>query len=107
MPFSKDRETTFPNSCERIDLMDQREMVRLLHMLDFAKTKPKLREPLYQLFKYGPIDDGGVMSKSARDALYDVGACVKITVKGEDGFNACSYFGRSLYRIYEWLYGKY
>lgn len=42
----------------------------------------------------GPLEDGDVPSKSARDSLLDKGFVSKVIVKGEDGYNACTYKGR-------------
>lgn len=104
MKFASDRQTTIPMS-ERPDLLDAREALELIHMMDFAKTNRRMHEALYQLHAKGPVWDGDVVSKSERDALLDIGACAKVCVKGEQGFNACTYGGRMLLRIYDWLYG--
>ena len=102
--FREDRQTSIPLN-ERPELNDRQENIELIHMIDFAKTNRPLHEQLWQLHSQGPLWDGDVVSKSDRDALLDIGACEKICVKGEDGFNACTYFGRSLLSIYDWLYG--
>jgi len=104
MHFAKDRQTSIPMK-ERPDLSDKDELLALVHMIDFAKQNRRLHEQLYQLHAKGPCWDGDVISKSHRTELLDIGACAKVCVKGEDGFNACTYFGRSLLRIYDWLYG--
>lgn len=52
-------------------------------------------------FKNGPIYDGDVPSKSARDGLLSEGFMAKVIVKGEDGFNALTYRGAMLYSIME------
>lgn len=102
--FPADRQTTLPRNA-RIDLMDDWERSELLHMIDYAKVNRGLHEPLYQLAERGPVFDGDVISKSARDCLLDIGACSKVWVKGEDGFNAATYFGGYLLRVFDWLYG--
>lgn len=102
--FAKDRQTTIPLN-ERIDLLDDHERVELIHMIDYAVINQRIHEQLYQLHSRGPVWDGDVISKSERSELLDIGACAKVCVKGEDGFNACTYFGRSLLRIFDWLYG--
>jgi hypothetical protein len=91
---------------ERVDLMDDEERVELLHMIDFSRNSRSLHEPLYQLCSRGPVFDGDVISKSARDALLTIGACAKVLVKGEDGFNAATYFGNYLLKVFDWLYGS-
>lgn len=103
--FDSDRETTLPMNA-RVDLMDNSERIELLHMIDFAKTRRDLHEPLYQLVKRGPCWDGDVISKTSRDELLSIGACSKVYVKGEDGFNAGTYFGGYLLKVYDWLYGE-
>lgn len=102
--FAPDRETSIP-LCERVDLLDKSECAELIHMIDFAKVNRRLHEALYQMHKHGPVWDGDVISKADRDELLAIRACAKVVVKGEDGFNACTYFGRSLLRIFDWLHG--
>ena len=106
MGFPADRTTTIPLN-ERPDLDDKEELIELIHMIDFAKRHRTLHEQLYQLHAKGPVWDGDVISKSERSDLLRIGACAKVCVKGEDGFNACTYFGRSLLRVYDWLYGTF
>ena len=102
--FSKDRQTTLRHY-ERPDLSDKGELVDLIHMIDFAKQNKRLHEQLWQLHAHGPLWDGDVICKSDRSELLDIGACAKVCVKGEDGFNACTYFGRELLQVFDWLYG--
>jgi hypothetical protein len=103
--FGKDRTTTIPLN-ERPDLNDKDELVELVHMIDFARNNKRLHEQLWQLHATGPLWDGDVISKTDRNELLQIGACGKVCVKGEDGFNACTYFGRSLLHVFDWLYGK-
>lgn len=102
--FAADRQTSIPLNT-RLDLNSAAENVELLHMIDFARQNKGMHEQLYQLHSRGPVWDGDVISKSERTALLDIGACAKVCVKGQDGFNACTYFGRALLQIYDWLYG--
>lgn len=102
--FPEDRQTSIPLN-ERIDLLDPSERDQLIHMIDFAKRHRRLHEQLWQLHARGPVWDGDVISKSDRSELLATGACVKVSVKGEQGFNACTYFGKGLLNIYDWLYG--
>lgn len=104
MTFAADRQTTIPMH-ERVDLLDRGECDRLVHMIDFARRNKWLHEQLYQLHSRGPVWDGDVISKSHRTDLLDIGACEKVVVKGQEGYNACTYFGRSLLRVYDWLWG--
>lgn len=59
------------------------------------------RDTLIGAFRQGPLYDGEVPSKSGRDALLSDGFIAKVIVKGEDGFNACTYKGLRAYRILE------
>jgi hypothetical protein len=104
MRFEPERNTTIPLH-SRIDLMNADERADLIHSIDFAKSNRRLHEALYQLHKNGPVWDGDVISKFDRDELLRVGACAKVCVKGEDGFNGCTYFGRHLLHLYDWLFG--
>lgn len=56
-------------------------------------------EVLWQCQNKGPVWDGDVISKSHRSDMLEIGAISKVWVKGEDGFNACTYYGGSLIRI--------
>lgn len=49
-------------------------------------------EALLQLVN-GPIYDGDLVSKSARDKLLEWGLATKVCVKGEQGFNGANYRG--------------
>jgi len=102
---TNDRTTSIP-LYERPALLDKSEAVELIHMIDFARNNKRLHEQLYQLHSRGPVWDGDVVSKADRSALLDVDACAKVIVKGEEGFNACTYRGRQMLRIYDWLYGE-
>lgn len=102
--FAKNAQTSIPLN-ERPDLSDKDELVELILMIDFARQNKRLHEQLWHLHAKGPVWDGDVISKSDRSELLNIGACAKVCVGGEQGFNACTYFGRSLLRIYEWLYG--
>ena len=41
----------------------------------------------------GPLEDGDIPSKSARDSLIDDGFIVSVVVKGQEGYNACTLSG--------------
>lgn len=105
MAFKPDRQTSIPLN-ERPDLDDKEELVQLVHMIDFAKCHRDLHEALFQLHAKGPVWDGDLISKTDCAALRGIGASAKVCVNGEDGFNACTYFGQALLRIYDWLYGS-
>lgn len=50
-------------------------------------------EVLGQLVQNGPIWDGDVCSKAARDDLLDMGFASRACVKGEQGFTVANYHG--------------
>lgn len=54
------------------------------------------REQLKQLLYQGPVYDGSVISKSARDDLLKLGLAVRCCFMGEDGFTAASYAAYSV-----------
>ena len=49
------------------------------------------REQLNQLLHQGPVWDGNVISKSARDDLIDFGLATRCCFMGEDGYTAATY----------------
>lgn len=51
------------------------------------------REALRQLVEQGPVWDGDVLSKSARDDLLQCGLASRACVKGEQGFTVANYRG--------------
>ena len=59
------------------------------------------RDTLRAAFKHGPLFDGDVPSKTARDVLVSDGFIAKVVVKGEDGFNGCTNNGAWAYRLIE------
>jgi hypothetical protein len=50
-------------------------------------------------FRNGPLFDGDVPSKSARDTLLLEGFIAKVVVKGQDGYNACTHKGAWAHRL--------
>ena len=57
------------------------------------------RETIKAAFTHGPLYDGDVPSKSDRDSLVKDGFISKVVVKGEDGYNACTYKGHRAYNL--------
>lgn len=57
-------------------------------------------DTLVALYERGPLYDGDVPSKSGRDALVRSDMAAKVIVRGEDGYNACTYKGACAYRVY-------
>jgi hypothetical protein len=54
-------------------------------------------ETLITLIENGPVDDGDIPSKSARDALLGRGLSAKVIVNQQEAGNVATYYGRSLY----------
>ena len=55
------------------------------------------REVLKQLLFLGPIWDGDICSKAARDTLFKLGLVVRCCFKGEQGFTAATYRAYSIH----------
>ena len=51
------------------------------------------RDTIKAAFADGPLWDGDVPSKAARDRLVAAGFIAKVAVKGEQGYNACTHKG--------------
>lgn len=98
-------ETSIP-LYERLDIEDREGLQELIRMIDFARNNKHLHEQLFQLQAKGPLWDGDVICKSDRGELMQAGACVRVCVRGEQGYSACSYYGHELLGIYDWLYGS-
>jgi hypothetical protein len=62
------------------------------------------RETLQCAYKSGPLWDGDVPCKSARTQLVIDGLMAKVVVKGQDGFNACTYKGQSAIKLLQVMY---
>lgn len=58
-------------------------------------------EVLDQLVNHGPLFDGDVVSKAGRDLLLEFGLAVKCVCKGEQGYQAATYLGWSVYKAKE------
>lgn len=61
------------------------------------------RDTLRAAVENGPLFDGDVPSKTARDSLNNLGYMTNIVVRGEDGFNACTQKGFYAYKILQAL----
>lgn len=59
------------------------------------------RDTLRACYDLGPVWDGDLPSKSGRDELEDLGMVQGVVVKGEEGYNACTYMGARAYRLLE------
>jgi hypothetical protein len=52
---------------------------------------------LIQLIECGPVDDGDIASKSARDALIERGFAAKVIISRQEAGTCATYYGRELY----------
>lgn len=57
------------------------------------------RDCIKACFLRGPLFDGDVPSKTSRNSLMEKGFIVKVVVKGEDGFNACTQKGFYAFKL--------
>lgn len=57
-------------------------------------------DTLVALYERGPLYDGDVPSKSGRDSLLHSDMAAKVIIRGEDGYNACTYKGAEAYRVF-------
>lgn len=81
-------------------LSTEAEMTYAKTVLAHVKTmSPSLRSSLRVFFTNGPLFDGDVPSKTERTELVEAGYVAKIVVKGEEGFNACTYRGSLAHRM--------
>ncbi len=55
-------------------------------------------DTLVALIEHGPIEDGDVPSKSARNDLIVKGLAFKCVANGEDGYQAATYLGKDVYK---------
>ena len=65
-------------------------------MILAENTRKHALDTLFGLFERGPLEDGDVPSKSERDWLLQHDLAAKIVVKGQDGYQALTYKGRSI-----------
>jgi hypothetical protein len=56
------------------------------------------REVLRQLVFFGPVYDGDIASKSARDTLFPLGLAVRCAHKGDHGYTAATYTAVTVFR---------
>lgn len=69
-------------------------------MVTLMKEGTLCVDTLYALCFEGPLDDGHVPSKTDRDELLRGHYCAKISVGGEQGYNAATYRGNQLMCTY-------
>lgn len=85
---------------ESTETSSPEELKRACELIAMAQEMPHAeREVLLCAYKHGPLYDGDVPSKSGRDALMEKKLIAKVVVKGEDGYNACTYRGRDVHHL--------
>lgn len=85
---------------ESIELSTDKEIRDAVKLILLAEDARKNAfDTLICLFKYGPVYDGDVPSKSERDWLVNNGLAAKVIYKGEDGYQALTYKGSKCYRL--------
>ena len=70
-------------------------------IIDVQRMNSGERDCIYAAYKNGPLFDGDLPSKAGRNSLLENGYIAKVVVKGEDGYNACTYKGAWAHRLLE------
>jgi hypothetical protein len=84
------------------NLMSKNELKEALELIGIAVTMSgAARDTLLQLRDKGPIWDGDLISKAGRTELIDNGGAVQCVVKGQQGYQACTYQGWVLAKLIE------
>ena len=102
----EEKEKNIPDILVRLKTNDQcsEEYDQACKDLNNAMT-PIQREVLFQLVMYGPVYDGDICSKSARNDLFDLGLANRAHQKGEQGYTVANYVGgnvlKSVFRLTE------
>ena len=81
-----------------IEAMEKDETSFLYASVAWDALSSAHREVLNLLIHQGPIFDGNIPSKSARDDLISVGLAVRCCYMGEDGYTAASYQGLEVFK---------
>ncbi len=76
-----------------IDIQYNQNIKLIAHSLSGAEI-----DTLVALIEHGPVEDGDVPSKSARNDLIMKGLVFKCVVNGEDGYQAATYLGKDVYK---------
>lgn len=85
---------------EDVELSSPEELAKAFKLIVRAQEMTASEQDVIATaFKHGPLHDGEVPSKVARDALLTEGLIAKVIVKGVDGFNALTYRGAQVYQI--------
>jgi len=85
-----------PEVSDQIEMKNACALIIEVQAMDSGR-----RECIRAAFRHGPLLDGDVPSKAARDTLLDEGYMTKVVVGGNDGYNACTHKGAWAYRLLE------
>ena len=85
-----------------ISLSSRREIEEADQYIAIAKQLDNgEKDTLKAACKIGPLFDGDIPSKQARDSLVEKGLMAKVVVKGEQGYNAATYKGAWIFKLLE------
>lgn len=85
---------------ESLELSTPQEIYKACDLIiRVQEMTPGERDVLIGAWKHGPLFDGDVTSKTSRDQLLRDGFMAKVVVKGQDGYNACTFLGHLAYRL--------
>ncbi|WP_144106661.1 hypothetical protein [Paraburkholderia sp. BCC1886] len=65
--------------------------------IDTSRLPSGWTDVLICLIERGPVDDGDIPSKSARNALLEAGFAAKVIIDQKEAGNVATYYGRALY----------
>lgn len=92
---------------EDVELSTESELKKALLLILRAQAETSGEyDTLKACFTYGPLYDGDIPSKTARDYLMEDDFIVKVVNSGEEGYNACTYKGARLYRLLKLIHGE-
>lgn len=87
---------------ESRELSSAADLERAQSIIDRVKTMTGAeRDTIRAAFASGPLADGDVPSKAARDQLLEEEYIAKVIVKCEWGYNACTYKGAWAFKLIE------
>ena len=84
----------------QIGIDSAKEVTQAIELiLDVESFNSGQKDCIKASYLNGPLFDGDVPSKQDRDILVNKGYMAKVVVKGEEGYNACTYKGLAAYRL--------
>lgn len=86
------------NASVELDSYDELKLA-VQQIITAQSLSPSERDTIRGCYEHGPLDDGDIPCKTARNRMLDLGLVTKAVVKGEDGYNACTHQGAWIYRL--------